>query len=572
MKLFSGIGFPAAVTAAAVAASLGVEAPHPAEFNSGAPLFIVEAAPDTVLYPKDGYKIGRRGDFSTETIPDSVLRALGIEVKFGEVDTLPLITARDTIFPPDSLREIDPFRYKYYVALIDSLIHRWVSDSLREEEMQFRKDGDTLRWQVDSADRHKLDSIWTADSTAKAKEAFLAWYNSLSKAERKKYDFEQKLNRKLHEMDSLQKVRDERVAYRDSVREHTPRVLSTFAMPEEMQYKRIISWTVDQDFHRISPEVPDTSYNRWYYDYAWRHKDVNASWLGVAGSPVQFYNYTLRRNWSGEDFYGSVEPWTYSSSTVPMFNTKVPYTELAYWGTLLATDEKASDNLHILTTQNITPELNFTLMYERWGGGGMMAREDTRNKNFIANTNYLGKRYLMHAGYIHNKVIREENGGVADNMWIRDTTLDAREFPVVLERAKAKSRVKRNTYFLDQQYRIPFTFINKWRASRDSTFELSDSLLQKDITSAFIGHSTEYSMFERGYVDEIGDADNLSRAFFRDFNYGPNKSNDMLRSKQWDNKLFIRLQPWSSEGVVSKLDVGVGDVLKTYVDSTASSG
>ena len=46
----------------------------------------------------------------------------------------------------------------------------------------------------------------------------------------------------------------------------------------------------------------------------------------------------------------------------------------------------------------------------------------------------------------------------------------------------------------------------------------------------------------------------------------------MLRSRQWDNKVFIRLQPWSSEGVVSKLDVGLGDIVKNYVDSTVSSG
>lgn len=555
----------------AVAASLGVSTPSPREYNST--LFLQAAAPDTVLYPKDGYKLRRKGDFAQESIPDSVLKALGIEVHFGGSDTLPTITARDTIFPPDSLRETDPFRYKYYVALIDSLIHRWVSDSLRAEEIQFRKDGDTLRARIDSADRHKLDSIWTADSVSAAKAAFIAWYNSLSKSERKKYDFEQKLTRKLHEMDSLQKVRDEKVAYRDSVRENTPRVLSTFAIPEDMHYKRIISWTVDRDFHRIENlAVPDTSFNRWYYDFAWRHKDVNASWLGVPGSPMQFYNYNLRKSWSGEDFYAPNEPWSYSASSVPMYNTKVPYTELAYWGTILASDEKESDNLHIFTTQNITPELNFALLYERWGGGGMMAREDTRNKNFAATTNYLGKRYLMHAGYIHNKVIREENGGLKDNMWVRDTTLDAREFPVVLGSAKAKSRIKRNTYFLNQQYRIPFTFINNWRARRDSTYEV-DSLLQKDITSAFIGHSTEYSVYQRSYVDEIGTSDSDASEFFGgNFFIDPSASKDKLRSRQLDNKVFIRLQPWSSEGVVSKLDVGLGDVVKAYADCTATSG
>ena len=35
------------------------------------------------------------------------------------IDTTPHLTARDTIFPPDSLRDIDPFRYKYYVAILD---------------------------------------------------------------------------------------------------------------------------------------------------------------------------------------------------------------------------------------------------------------------------------------------------------------------------------------------------------------------------------------------------------------------------------------------------------------------
>ena len=39
------------------------------------------------------------------------------------IDTVPLVTARDSIFPPDSLKDIDPFRYKYYVAIIDSLVH-----------------------------------------------------------------------------------------------------------------------------------------------------------------------------------------------------------------------------------------------------------------------------------------------------------------------------------------------------------------------------------------------------------------------------------------------------------------
>ena len=36
-----------------------------------------------------------------------------------------------------------------------------------------------------------------------------------------------------------------------------------------------------------------------------------------------------------------------------------------------------------------------------------------------------------------------------------------------------------------------------------------------------------------------------------------------------DNKIFLRLQPWSSEGIVSKLDVGAGDMLRHYFDSSS---
>ena len=52
---------------------------------------------------------------------------------------------------------------------------------------------------------------------------------------------------------------------------------------------------------------------------------------------------------------------------------------------------------------------------------------------------------------------RKENGGVADNFWVRDTTVEAREISVVLN--NASNSIKKRTAFLDQQYRIPLTFI-----------------------------------------------------------------------------------------------------------------
>lgn len=584
MNVLSRIWFPATVLATAAVLSFA----RPGREVTRRYIPEDEAFADTVVYLKDAYKLKRIGSFDAVSIADSLLQMADSDsTSDALLDTLPHLTARDTIPVPDSLRLTDPFRYKYYVALIDSLTHVIVRDSLQRSSDSLKISADTLRARrldslaridfehaiSDSLDWRMIDSIYVADSTAVAKEKFLQWYNSLSRKERRKYDMEQALPKKLAEMDSLQKVKEKKQAERDSVTEYTPRILETAFLTDTMQYKRIIHWTVDDDFQRLNVSIPDTSYNYHYYDYPFLRRDVNASWLGVPGSPLQYYNYFNRASDEGIEFYNAQEAWSFSPRTLPHYNTKTPHTELAYFGTLLAGDAKESDNLHILTTQNILPELNFTISYDRFGGGGMLESEETKNKTFSVRANYLGKKYLAHAGYIYNMVERAENGGIVDNMWIRDTTVEAREIKVAL--SGASSKITKNTWFLDQQYRIPFEFIRKLQARRDTSAAApADSLveavadsLDRDVTTAFIGHSSEWSTYTRKYIDNITNSD--GKALYNNvFNFGP-ASADSLGTMKLDNKIFLRLQPWGSESIVSKLDVGVGDRLMHYFDSSS---
>ncbi len=494
-----------------------------------------------------------------------------------------VIQARDTIRIPDSLQYTDPFKYKYYIALKDSTTRFQVRDSLMAA-------GDTLELM-------KLDSLYIQDSTEVAKAKFDAWYASLTRKERKKYDAEQALpaliaaaNRKIEIKDSIR-------AYKDSVRESIPRILETFAVPDSLHFKRIIKWKHDKDFHNmveVRDMAADTSYRRSFNDYVFYNEDINASWLGISGSPVQLYDWFKRAEEDNAIFYAPYSIWTYTPETLPQYNTKTPYTELAYYGTLFANQEKEEANIRVLTTQNITPALNFTIDFRRYGGNGMLKREDTANKTFVASTNYLGKKYLMHAGYIYNKVKRSENGGIVDESWIRDTTVDAREIDVYLR--DAENQLKKNTLFLDQSYRIPLTFLTDLKgkkerklqeARRDSIMASGDSTaiaqlmaeeerqlaieaakadtarINTDITTAFIGHSTEYSVFSKTYKDKISDP--LGKEFYGDrFYINPTSSMDSLRVMRLDNKVFIRLQPWKDDGIISKLDVGIGDKLANY--------
>ena len=577
MSSFSKYLFPIAAVSAAAFGSVFSASPVHESFS------VAYCSADTIIYPKDAYK-NRRASASAElALSDSLLKALQSSFDASLPDSAnSAVSARDTIKAPDSLKYTDPFRYKYYVALLDSLTHRQVSDSLLGSISARMAALDTLGARLDSAERFKLDSLYAADSAMRARVAFEKWYAGLSRQERKKYDLEQKVKIKMAEADSLKRIKEEEQIVRDSIRESTPRILSTFALPDSLQYKRIVSWKLNPDFQRFEAEVPDTSFNRYFYDYPFLLSDVNASWLGVAGSPLQSYNFFERGGESGLDFYAPYEKWTYGHSTLPHYNTKTPYTELAYWGTmLLADDETESDNLHILTTQNITPELNFQLLYDRWGGGGMLENEDTKNKTFAAGINYLGKKYMAHAGFISNNILHEENGGVADPSMIRDTTVKPREIAVML--GEASNSIKRRTGFIDQQYRIPFNFIKrlgkKGKNPADSLGNAPDSLLSaerpdsldRNVTSAFIGHSSEWSKYSRLYTDKTTGNPNADKLFGGIYNYSNAGSEDYFEMTHLDNKLFLRLQPWSEDAIVSKLNVGIGDKYRTWQD-TSSTG
>lgn len=565
MKSFiSKIWFPVAVAALTTAyTTLSGPAVETNSRLTGVPMEEIVDRPDTVIYPHNGYKLKWTAeDYMMDAVmledttsfeSDSLAQKDSL---LSPADTLPKLTARDTIKAPDSLRLVDPFRYKYYVALLDSATHVLVRDSLKAA-------GDTLDWP-------KLDSLYVADSIALAKFKFDQWYNGLSKTDRKKYDMEKLAEVKMAQMKKDQARKDSLQLIKDSLLENTPRVLETFALPDSLQYKRIVRWNVEQEFHKINVQPADTDFNYRFHDYPFLRKDVNATWLGVAGSPVQYYNYFNRKSRDKVSFYEAQESWSYTPADVPMYNSKTPYTELAYFGSLFAGTEKESDNLHLLTSQNISPAFNFTLCFDRYGGGGILTNETTINKNSYVTANYLGKRYMAHAGLISNNVSHGENGGIIDLSGIRDTTVDARELNVFL--SDAKSKVKKTTLFLDQQYRIPFTFLEKLKSRGveiDSTAvsDIADTLVFDDtnITTAFIGHSTEFSAYRRSYSDKVGPSDKVADEFYRGIHYiNPNVSADSMRVARLDNKFFIRLQPWSEDAIVSKLNVGIGDRLLNY--------
>ena len=232
--LVAKIWVPALLVMLAAVQSFGIDAARAIDFRRLADSLILNRLDDTVaaadfaidstlaaasdsLAATDSFMLG--GTFADSlALVDSSATA----DSSATVDTL-ILSPKDTIRIPDSLEFKDPFKFKYYIAIKDSLTRVQVRDSLIQA-------GDTLELQ-------KLDSLYIKDSTEVAEAKFKAWYSSLTRRERKKYDAEQALpaliaaaNRKLEIKDSIR-------AYKDSVIGATPRILETFALPDSMQYK-----------------------------------------------------------------------------------------------------------------------------------------------------------------------------------------------------------------------------------------------------------------------------------------------------------------------------------------------
>lgn len=469
------------------------------------------------------------------------LQGICLPYSLGRFQDLPK-TSTDSITKPtadSTLIEVLPLSLEDSVRLIVDSIMMAESDTFPIIKMSLMPD--SIQTYYDSIAR----AAFVKDSIIQAKIAFQHWFDSLPKREQRIWYRENVIiPAKMHRSDSILAAKDSIRAYKDSVIEATPRILETPFIPDSLWYKRILHMTQDKNFGDFRIEKYDTSYNRNFYDYRFFHEDVNATWLGTAGSPVQKYNITKQDKEDNVIFFGHLHPWTSTPQTIATYNTKTPYTELAYWGNLIADSKKEELNIRFLSTQNITPKLNVTIELNNYRTGGALNKDENTFKNIALSANYLGTRYSMHAGFIYDKSERTENGGIQDNMWIRDTVVDAKEIAVNL--AEAKSKLTRTTLFLNQNLRIPL--------GRDSS----------STTTAFVGHSTEWSIFNRYYSDKT-DA-SLKSFYNNNFFINPTKSADSLHVMRLDNKFYIRLQPWKDDSAVSKLDAGIGDKLLKYFD------
>jgi hypothetical protein len=304
------------------------------------------------------------------------------------------------------------------------------------------------------------------------------------------------------------------------------------------------SWTHNPYFNTIERiPINDTFPDAVRVEYPFFKTSTGASFLGAAGSAAISHDFFQRKNNEYFKFFEPYDVYAFNSDNTPFYNTKRPFTVLSYQTSGSKLTEES--NIRILHTQNIKPELNIGLLYQRYGTKGQYINEATDNKAFSLFADYTGKRYVAHAAYTFNNISNRENGGIINDSDITDTVISSENIEVNIR--NARNILRKQTIFFTHSLGIPLDFFRKNKAENTETKIGEGTLI-------YLGNSLEYTTFKRIYTD-AGESD---EDYYQNWYYNAARSRDSSRTSFFDAKVFARIQPWASDAIISTIAGGLG--------------
>lgn len=342
--------------------------------------------------------------------------------------------------------------------------------------------------------------------------------------------------------------------------------LESYYFNDTVRALRNWKWTVDRDYNRVNIAPLDTTLADWRIDYVFYRNGVGDMSLGGLGQSTQPVNWFDRRQSPDFTFARSYDAYTARLDNVPFYNGKTPLTNMMY----LESGQKRyrEEHFELVHSQNITPSTSANVSYKARSTRGQYDWQATKNHALSVGVAHTGKRYSVHAAYMHNMVDTRENGGVVGEWAIADTTFEMPSgVPMRLASSEAHNHYRNHSFFIKQAYAIPLEHVTEY------DFSLAD------LSAVYFGHQFEYNTWSKVYTDKRATYTNERGHYneethkwepVRDLEYydhwyiDPEATRDSISERIISNKLFVQVQPWDRNGVVSTIDGGVGLDLHTY--------
>ena len=350
----------------------------------------------------------------------------------------------------------------------------------------------------------------------------------------------------------------------DTKKKREKRPLESYYFDYDVRAQSNWKWTLDEDRNRVHVMPLDTTLANWRLDYIFYHKGVGDMALGGLGQSTQAVNWFDRRQGDDFTFARSYDAYTARPDNVPFYNSKKPLTNLTY----LESGQKRyrEEHFEIVHSQNIAPSTSANVSYKSRGTMGKYDWQRTKNHALSVAVAHTGKRYSVHAAYMHNNIETRENGGVVGKWAIADTIFEMPSgVPMRLASAEAENHYRNHGVLLRQAYAIPLQRVT------EHDFSLAD------IPTVYVGHQIEYNSWSKVYTDKRSTYTNdrgditedgkyvpTTHSYYDNWYISPENTRDSIAERLLSNKIFVQVQPWDRNGPVSTIDGGVGVDLHTY--------
>ena len=342
------------------------------------------------------------------------------------------------------------------------------------------------------------------------------------------------------------------------------RALESYYFSDEVRALPNWKWTMDKDYNRVNIMPLDTTLTDWRIDYVFYRKGVGDMALGGLGQSSQPTNWFERRQGEDFTFARSYDAYTARPDNVVFYNSKKPITNLLY----LESGQKRyrEEHFELVHSQNITPSTSANINYKARSTMGKYDWQRTKNRVLSLAVAHTGKRYSVHAAYMHNNIDTRENGGVVGEWAIADTIFEMPSgVPMRLASSQAENRYRNHTLLLRQVFAIPLQRVTEY------DFSLAD------LSAVYVGHQIEYNTWskvytdkratytnDRGEITEDGKYIPTTHSYYENWFITPESTRDSISERLLSNKIFVQVQPWDRNGAVSTIDAGIGVDLHTY--------
>lgn len=325
--------------------------------------------------------------------------------------------------------------------------------------------------------------------------------------------------------------------------------LTNFYFDDSLNRVRVFSWKIDPYSNIPNRTAIDTNQRNKQRIYPFYQNDgVGATYLGNIGGAYVLHDFFRIEKPTNFFFQRQYQDFTGSPEKVNFFNTKVPFSNVRY--STAGNRTEAEEIFGLTIAQNVSPALSFGINYNRFGTKGMYRNQRSKTKDFSGYVAYLGKKYTAYAGYIYNLADVKENGGIIDDKYILDTTLDKASY-IEVNLKNAQNKLKANTFFLSQTYSL--------RLSSLERFNSNGVYVGPQV---MLGSFAQYSTYHRVYSDDTAGVTNSK--YYKNYYINPLVSYDSTHLREFDGRVYLQVRPYTDKSLLNMFGGGLGYQHLTY--------